>query len=137
MFRTFARVACGGLLLAALNLMLPADASAQIHRDPYAINCQPIDYGSPDLFYNSSVDSTCSQVGAQLYISPVPVPPHVGHTWITYQPFYPDEYLYPHYHSYHRYYDGGRGMTRAMAVYYYPPARTAVKGVAQHLRIPR
>lgn len=136
MLRALSRLAVAGLLTAALNLFLTADAHAQIC-DPYAINCQPIDYGSPDLFYNYYVDSTCSQTGAQLYISPQPVPPHVGHTWVTYQPFYPDEYLYPHYHSYYRYYDGGRGMTRARAVYYNPPVRAVAKGVANHLRIPR
>lgn len=35
-------------------------------------------------------------LGAQLYVSPRPVPPLVGHTYITYQPLAPHEFLYKH-----------------------------------------
>jgi hypothetical protein len=49
----------------------------------------------------------------------------------------PHELLYKHHHTYYRYYDGGRGMTRARTVYYNPPVRTGVKNVAHHFRIPR
>ncbi|GIW91269.1 MAG: hypothetical protein KatS3mg109_1701 [Pirellulaceae bacterium] len=90
-----------------------------------------------DLFANYYVPPVCGGVGAQLYVSPGPVPPYVGHTYITYQPLMPHEFLYPHYHSYYRYYDGGRGMTRAKTVYYYPPIRTWAVGIVHHFRIPR
>jgi hypothetical protein len=39
---------------------------------------------------------------AQLYVSPRPTPPFVGHTWITYPPFSPHEYLYKHSRVYYR-----------------------------------
>ena len=33
---------------------------------------------------------------AQMYVSPLPVPANVGHTYTTYQPFMPHEYTYSH-----------------------------------------
>jgi hypothetical protein len=59
-----------------------------------------------DLFYNYYVGSP-ARLPAQLYISPRPVPPHVGHTWITYQPLMPHEFLYKHKRTYYRYYPHG------------------------------
>ena len=41
-------------------------------------------------------------VGAQLYVSPQPVPARVGHTWVTYPPFMPHEFLYQHRRRYIR-----------------------------------
>lgn len=56
---------------------------------------------SDDLFYNYYVGpSSCGQ-SAQMYVSPVPTPPRVGHTYITYQPFYPHEYMWRHSRTYH------------------------------------
>ena len=52
------------------------------------------------------------QLAAQLYVAPMPVPAHVGHTYFTYQPLMPHEFLYKHKRSYHRYYNEGRGFTR-------------------------
>lgn len=80
-------------------------------------DCQYRWYGQPDLFYNYYVPPTCGGVGAELYLSPRPVPPHVGHTYITYQPLYPHEFLYHHHRSYHRYYNGGQGLTRTCVHY--------------------
>jgi hypothetical protein len=91
----------------------------------------------PDLFHNYWVPPNCGALGARLYVAPQPVPPVVGHTYITYQPLMPHEMLYPHHHTYYRYYDGGRGMTRAKVVYYRPPVRSAVGHVITHFRIPR
>jgi hypothetical protein len=51
--------------------------------------------------------------GAAMYMAPYPIPPHVGHTFYTYEPFMPHEMLYRHNKTYHYYYNGGRGMTRA------------------------
>jgi hypothetical protein len=75
-------------------------------------DCQYRWYGRPDLFYNYYVPPTCGGVGAQLYLSPRPVPPHVGNTYITYQPLMPHEFLYHHHRTYHRYYNSGQGLTR-------------------------
>ncbi len=83
--------------------------------------CQERTYGRPDLFYNYYVDPTCSTVSAQMYMAPRPVPALVGHTYYTYQPLMPHEFLYPHHRTYHRYYDCGRGLTRTKAVWYVSP----------------
>jgi hypothetical protein len=58
------------------------------------------------------VHGPCGGYPAQLYVSPRPVPPHVGHTYITYQPLMPHEFMYKHHRTYHQYYDNGRGLTR-------------------------
>ena len=51
------------------------------------------------------------RVGAQLYVSPRPTPPLVGHTYITYPPLMPHEFLYQHHRVY--YTDNpGSGVTR-------------------------
>ncbi|MCU0877855.1 MAG: hypothetical protein MUF06_08740 [Pirellulaceae bacterium] len=79
--------------------------------------CQYRFYGQPDLFYNYYAWPSCGGVGAELYLSPRPVPPHVGHTYITYQPLYPHEFLYTHHRTYHRYYNGGQGLNRTSVHY--------------------
>lgn len=99
--------------------------------------CRDWGYGNPDLFYNYYVPPTCGGVGAYLYTSPGPIPAHVGHTYITYQPLMPHEFLYPHHRTYHRYYDEGRGFTRACVGYYNPPVRQAAKGFHEIIRLPR
>jgi hypothetical protein len=80
-------------------------------------DCQYRFYGQPDLFYNYYVPPTCGGVGAELYLSPRPVPAHVGHTYITYQPLMPHEFLYHHHRTYHRYYNSGQGLTRTHVKY--------------------
>jgi hypothetical protein len=78
-------------------------------------------YGQPDLFYNYYAWPSCTGLGAELYISPRPVPPLVGHTYITYQPLYPHEFMYTHHRSYHRYYNGGQGLNRTCVHYWHNP----------------
>ena len=58
-----------------------------------------------DMFYNYYVGPP--GVPAQLYLCPRPTPPLVGHTWITYQPLMPHEFMYKHKRSYYRYYRDG------------------------------
>ncbi|MEN6450061.1 MAG: hypothetical protein ABFC96_06195 [Thermoguttaceae bacterium] len=54
-----------------------------------------------DLFCNYYVPPVgCPNVGAKLYVSPRPTPPLVGHTYITYQPLMPHEFLYTHHRVY-------------------------------------
>ena len=66
------------------------------------VRAEPIRRSSPDdLFYNYYVPPVGpGSVGAELYLCPRPTPPLVGHTYITYQPLMPHEFLYQH----HRYY---------------------------------
>jgi len=63
----------------------------------------------PDIFYNYYNGPTVFGQGtpAQLYVSPRPTPPMVGHTWITYPPLNPHEFLYHHKRHYYKYYRGG------------------------------
>jgi hypothetical protein len=75
---------------------------------PAAAN--PINGGAeappPDVFSNyyhpANPAGAYPGVGAQLYVSPRPVPARVGHTWITYPPFMPHEFLYQHRRRYIR-----------------------------------
>ena len=60
-----------------------------------------------DLFYNYQVGPDPSGTAAQMYVSPRPVPPHVGHTYTTYQPLMPHEYLYRHTRSHYAHCPGG------------------------------
>jgi hypothetical protein len=53
-------------------------------------------------------------VGAQLYVEPRPTPPLVGHTYVTYPPLMPHEFLYQH-HRVYRTYNPGSGWTRTRA----------------------
>jgi hypothetical protein len=71
----------------------------------------------PDLFYNFYVGpSAQGGVPAELYLCPRPTPPLVGHTYITYQPMMPHEYMYPHRRTYWRYHPGS-GMTRTKVLW--------------------
>ena len=68
----------------------------------------------PDLFYNYYNGPTASGAGTpvQMYISPRPTPPWVGHTYITYQPLLPQEFLYHHHRKYYKYHrEGGHTTT--------------------------
>ncbi len=95
-------------------------------------------YGQPDLFYNFYTEGAANRANAQMYLSPMPIPPNVGHTFYTYQPFSPHHMLYPHQNRFHSHYDCGRGMNRTRASYYYPPVRQTASNVYWNfLRIPR
>jgi hypothetical protein len=59
-----------------------------------------------DLFYNSYVGPQPSGTAAQMYVAPVPVPQAMGHTYVTYQPFMPHEYMYQHHRSYWTHHPG-------------------------------
>jgi hypothetical protein len=80
-------------------------------------NCNYRNYAQQDLFYNHYVGNNCGGMGAQLYLSPRPVPQFVGNTYITYQPLMPHEFMYQHHRTYHRYYNGGLGLTRTHVHY--------------------
>lgn len=95
-------------------------------------------FGQPDLFYNYYTQGQANRVNAQMYVSPLPVPPNVGHTYTTYQPFMPHEMLYRHTDRFHNHYDNGRGTNRTRVRYSYPPVQTAAKNFYWNvLRIPR
>lgn len=93
------------------------------------VNCFPRPGRNPDLFYNYYLPPGCGVVGSDLYLSPGEVPRHVGHTYITYQPLMPHEFLYPHHRTYYQYYDGGRGLNRTHVKYYQAPLRRVGYGL--------
>lgn len=64
-------------------------------------------YAQPGPFYNTA---------GQMYVAPQPVPPRVGHTYVTYQPYMPHEHLYRHQRSYNTY-NPGSGWTRTSVRY--------------------
>ncbi len=66
------------------------------------VSAEVIRHSTPDdLFYNYYVPPVGpNSVGAELYVSPRPTPPRVGHTYITYQPLMPHEFLYKHHRHY-------------------------------------
>jgi hypothetical protein len=71
-------------------------------------------HGPSDLFYNYYVPPVgAGSVGAEMYLCPRPTPPLVGHTYITYQPLLPHEFLWCHHRTYVRYNpDAGYTRTR-------------------------
>ena len=86
------------MVLAALVV-----ASNLVPDGVHQANAQGLQRTAPDLFYNFYVPpGACGGAGAQLYVSPIPTPPLVGHTYITYQPLMPHEFLYGHRRSYLR-----------------------------------
>ncbi len=108
------RVCCSRMLTAAglAVLMvgcwacLASDAKAEWIRRS-APGDVSINYYVPPVGENS--------VGAKLYVSPRPVPAWVGHTYITYPPLAPHEFLYPHHRTYRTFHDDA------------PPTRTSVR----------
>jgi hypothetical protein len=99
-------------LLAVVVASFETTTPAQAHnRRPSG--CLPYyEPSRPDLFYNYYIGPGCGTAAAEMYPSPLPTPPLVGHTYYTYQPFYPQEWLYHHHRDYHHYYDYGRGLNR-------------------------
>ena len=92
--------------------------------------------GTQPLFENYFTQGNANQATAGMYISPIGVPGHVGHTYYTYQPFYPHQYLYQHHDRYHSYYDGGRGLNRTHASYMAPPVRSSVHWLHKSIQLP-
>jgi hypothetical protein len=84
---------------------------------------EAVDYGarhgsSGDLFYNYYVPpSGNGDAGAQLYLCPLPTPPLVGHTYVTYPPLMPHEFLYKHHRSYLRN-NPGEGWTKTKVCWF-------------------
>jgi hypothetical protein len=65
-----------------------------------------------DLFANYYVGPCPCGTAAQMYVSPQPVPANVGHTYTTYQPLMPHEFMYKHTRS-HYAHTPGAGWTRS------------------------
>ena len=107
------RLCCAALLAAIVLQLAPSTADAYHGWD----GKREISYQQQkDLFYNYYVGPGPSGTTAAMYESPLPTPAFVGHTWTTYQPFMPHEYLYRHTRSYYTYNEGA-GWTRTKVRY--------------------
>lgn len=126
-----------GLTAAVLTSVLTSGVALAFDPNCRSGQCQPYQYGSPDLFANYYVNPACGGVGSQMYVSPGPIPAHVGHTYFTYQPLMPHEFMYPHHNTYHRYYNDGRGLTRTSVKYYSPPGKRTMGYLHHMFTIPR
>jgi hypothetical protein len=106
-YAIFALVAAS---LAAASVGAPAQAVEGLWR-------RTISYqDKTDLFYNYYEGPDPSGAAAAMYVSPRPVPVHVGHTYTTYQPLMPHEYLYAHTRSHYAHVPGA-GWSRAKIRY--------------------
>ena len=115
-----------------------AEAADHGHGRSTCPQCRQTDYGRPDLFANYYAQPYCGAAGAQIYPAPLStIPQHVGHTYYTYQPLMPHELMYAHKRTYHRYYDGGRGMSRTSVHWYNSPGSVVGARLMHTLRIPR
>ena len=128
---------CVAAVMTAACLSLGGAGMARAHDHDKSVQCRFYGYGQPDLFRNYYVPPACGGLGAQAYISPGPVPAHVGHTYITYQPLMPHEFMYHHHRTYHQKHDEGRGLTRTCAHWYSPPGKNAALHTYHVFRLPR
>ena len=80
-------------------------------------------YYAGDAGYNYYGSVAYDGTAAALYVSPRPVPAYVGHTYVTYEPLKPHEFLYSHGRTYLRCNPCGGGMTMTRVRYghrFYP-----------------
>jgi hypothetical protein len=107
------RAVLGGLVVSA-GLIAPAAQANPINGG--------VEAPTPDVFSNyyhpANRAGAYPGVGAQLYVSPRPVPARVGHTWVTYPPFMPHEFLYQHKRRYTRC-SGATGMRTDVRAYWW------------------
>ena len=104
------------LALATISLTLPRIAGA--FEQPGWDGKRHISYQQQkDLFYNYYAQpGPYNGAAAQMYVAPHPVPPFVGQTYVTYQPYMPHEFLYKHERSYYTY-NPGAGWRRTNVRY--------------------
>jgi len=89
MFHRFVFANLFAVLLAG-SWLCGSDASAVEGRWKRIISYQ----SKNDLFANYQVGPNPSGAAAAMYVSPRPVPARVGHTYTTYQPLMPHEFMY-------------------------------------------
>ena len=104
--------ACLIAALVAGSCLGGSEANAQEGRWKRIISYQ----SKNDLFANYQVGPNPSGTAAQMYVSPQPIPVHVGHTYTTYQPLMPHEFMHKHTRS-HYAHTPGAGWTRSKVRY--------------------
>lgn len=105
----------------AAALLVVGGASAVSANDYSFYHQDPWRQTAPPLFQNYyAAPPACGPGGsingmgspAMLYVSPLPVPAYVGHTYVTNQAFMPHEYMYKHHRTYYRWHDRGGNYTK-------------------------
>jgi hypothetical protein len=97
------------LLFSCCALALLGSAAAQAQE--YCGNGYPADVAR-NQYVPGIPCGDAGAIGASLYTSPRPVPPMVGHTFITYEGLMPDQLLYQHHRTYYRPHGPYGGVTR-------------------------
>ncbi|MEC7566711.1 MAG: hypothetical protein VX738_13600 [Planctomycetota bacterium] len=90
---------------------------AVLHQAPNTGHAARVTPTPATLFYNYYAPTQGGGIPAAIYPAPRQVPPIVGHTYNTYQPLMPHEFMYRHYRAYHHYYNNGMGFTRTSVRY--------------------
>lgn len=108
------RILAVGMLACLVGTVLDsANANAEVEgRYKRVISYQ----NKGDLFYNFYEGPQPSGTAAQMYVSPLPVPAYVGHSYTTYQPLMPHEMMYHHCRT-HYAHTPGAGWSRAKIRY--------------------
>jgi hypothetical protein len=108
------RILAVGMLACLVGTVLDsANAKAEVEgRYKRVISYQ----NKGDLFYNFYEGPQPSGTAAQMYVSPLPVPAYVGHSYTTYQPLMPHEMMYHHCRT-HYAHTPGAGWSRAKIRY--------------------
>ena len=114
---TSLKISFAVLAIGVFSLALPAATKAQ-WQQPGWDGKRHISYQQQkDLFYNYYAQpGPYNGAAAEMYVCPRPVPPNVGHTWVTYQPWMPHELMYRHERSYYTY-NPGAGWRRTNVRY--------------------
>lgn len=76
------------------------------YADEAGLAAQGYPYGNVDVFHNYYPNTMAGVNSANMYPVPYPTPIIAGHTYYTYQPLYPHEYLYEHRRVYYNNYAG-------------------------------
>ncbi|NMC19939.1 MAG: hypothetical protein GYA33_05900 [Thermogutta sp.] len=115
------RIAAGVLALSLISAGWSGFAAAQApcpDCPPGGIRPGAVDnHRVGDLFPSYWAPMAPGNLSAPLYVAPIPTPPYVGHTWVTYQPLYPHEFLHKHMKVYRRQNAQG-GRTRTVVGWY-------------------
>jgi len=115
-------IRCTFRALAVSALLIPFGTARQTAAAESYRSLHPAQYRvsrAGDLFYNYYVGPAKNAGGAAagMYPTPLPTPPLVGHTYITYQPLMPHEFLYRHHRTYHRHHPG-QGWVKTKVVWW-------------------
>ncbi|MCA9104092.1 MAG: hypothetical protein KDA83_01620 [Planctomycetales bacterium] len=99
-------VLVGTCLTASASAQEDAPAVLPQYADGYEISEDAMYAPRVDVFHNYYPNTMVGVNSAGMYPTPYPTPIVAGHTYYTYQPLYPHEYLYEHRRVYYNAYGG-------------------------------